>query len=157
MKNCTQLGTQNRHPLHPNRRDVKELQVGIRDNFRLDRFLERSTARCRRPNRGISSSKTYPIGEAIHCGMMSNLRCAIETTEKVDCEGFRFSPMSSRGTPSSTSFHRINRANARVSVYNPIRKPMVQVENLPSRTSSIDKDVASRNLPGRKRMKISIH
>ena len=125
LKNCTQLGTQNRHPLHPNRRDVKELRVGIRDNFRLDKFLERSTARCRRPNRGISSSKTYPIGEAIHCGMMLNLRCAIETTEKVDCEGFRFSPMSSRGTPWSMSFHQINRANARVSVYNPIRKPMV--------------------------------
>ena len=123
MQKCMQLSTRNRYPLHPNRRDVKELQVRIQKNFNLDRCLEHSTAQRGRPYCGIG--KTYPISKAMRYGMLNlhffgsiSSNRAIESTENVDYKGFCFSPIS-RGALLSMSLNQINCASQNILISNP--------------------------------------
>jgi len=155
LRKCKELSIHNHYSLHPDRRDVQELQIRIEKSFTLDKHLNRVAAHGGRANRCIS--EIYPIKKAIRCGILnSRFFEGISISRAIDFKDSDLSPTSSlsRGISTSIPFNRITfRTGPHISISTAKRKPITCEDYHFSPTSSTDQDISSCDLPPRKRIK----
>jgi len=158
LQKCTQLRNKDHNALHPDRKDIKELQVRIQKNFTLDKILNQTAARDGRDYRCIS--ETNPIDTAIRYGILNSrflegisTCCAIDSAETLSYGDLDHSLVLSRGGSSSIPDRVTCRASPNIPVSTAKRKPIVCKHYHSSPTSSMDKDASSCKLPARKRMR----
>ena len=140
LQKCYHICSESHYRLQPNRKDIKELQVRLQKSFSPEIFLIQIIAENTEGRRAYPyASQTYPIGEAIHYGILN--------------PNFFEGILTPRASLSQTSCI----TNPHISVSSPPRKKMLYKHSSLSPTSLLDKRVSFSVLPVRKRMKDSVH